>query len=145
MKTITFLAFVLTAYVGISQTVITQNVKHGNSSGIGTTNGCSTVRLIVDYTVGGVGYSVSSANTSLDEGNTVTLSATVPASAGSRPTITAKRLLISAPSNSYVYTITGAANGVTINYPTQLCPNEVYSTQLLIDEIPTLVEYVFTY
>lgn len=145
MKTITFFAFMLIAYVGTSQTVITQNVKHGNSSGNGTTNGCSTVKLIVDYTVSGVNYSVSSATTSLNEGNTISLSATIPASAGSRPTITGKKLMISAPSNSYTYTITGAANGLSINYATQLCPNEANSTVLLIDEIPTLVEYVFTY
>lgn len=142
MKTFTILAFMLLIFNGFSQTVVTQNVTHAVDGTPDNTNGCTYVRLIVDYTVSGVGYSVSSTNTLLNGGNSITLSATVPGAG--RPTITGKKLVISSSSYSYTYTITGTSNYQEYNNGWCFC-NGARTAILMITETATNISYQLTH
>lgn len=142
MKTITILAFVLTAFLGNSQTVVTQNVTHAMDGTPDNTDGCSYVRLVVDYTISGTGYAVSSANTLLNEGNSTTLSATLPSG---RLTITGKKLIISSVGYSYTYDITGGSNYDEYwNNGWCFC-EDARSSIILITETTSNITYEFTH
>lgn len=138
MKTIIILTFVLTVFCGTSQTVVTQNVAHGSFSG--DYNGCTTVRLVVDYTLNGIDYSVSSANTLIPDGTSAVLSATLPSG---RPTIVGKKLIISSADHTYIYSITGGSNTFSDEFGYCFC--DISGTGIMvISESTTVITYYLT-